>query len=39
MSHNCASSLVYLVQVLWHGLEDTTNVGSFGGNLMLTPPS
>ena len=26
----CAFSLVYLVQVLWHGLDDTTIVESFG---------
>ena len=30
MSHYRAFSLVYLVQVLWHGLDNTTIVESFG---------
>ena len=29
-AHHCASSLVYLVRDLWHGLDGTTIVGSFG---------
>ena len=30
MSRYCAFSLVYLVRVLWHGLDNTTIVESFG---------
>ena len=30
MSYHCASSLAYLVRDLWHGLNGTTIVGSFG---------
>ena len=29
-AHHCASSLVYLVRDLWHGLDGTKIVGSFG---------